>query len=103
MVVAAFVAPYLLEATARFVRVAAELPGVRIGLVTCEPVDRIPPELREGLAAHWRGDDALDPPQLARGGRGVSRALGRGEGLVGAVGQPPGALAPGPGGPGGAG
>ena len=34
MVVAAFVAPYLLEATARFVRVAAELPGVRIGLIT---------------------------------------------------------------------
>ena len=32
MVVAAFVAPYLLEATARFVAVAAALPGVRLGV-----------------------------------------------------------------------
>jgi hypothetical protein len=31
MVVAAFVAPYLLEATARFVGSAARLPGVQLG------------------------------------------------------------------------
>src|SRR3954470_10236262 len=87
MVVAAFVAPYLLEATARFVRVAAELPGVRIGLVTCEPVDRIPPDLRERLAAHWRIDDALDPRQLAWAVSGLSRQMGRVERLVGALEQ----------------
>src|SRR4051794_41371205 len=90
MVVAAFVAPYLLEATARFVRVAAELPGVRIGLVTCEPVDRIPPDLRERLAAHWRGDDALDPRQLAWAGSGLAGQLGRGERLGGGPGPLPG-------------
>src|SRR4051794_33595768 len=87
MVVAAFVAPYLLEATARFVRVAAELPDVRIGLVTCEPVDRIPPDLRERLAAHWRGGDAPDPPQLAWAGSGLAGQLGRVERLVGALEQ----------------
>jgi hypothetical protein len=87
MVVAAFVAPYLLEATARFVRVAAELPGVRIGLVTCEPVDRIPPDLRERLAAHWRVDDALDPRQLAWAVSGLAGQLGRVERLVGALEQ----------------
>src|SRR4051795_8013415 len=100
MVVAAFVAPYLLEATARFVRVAAELPGVRIGLVTCEPVDRIPPDLRERLAAHWRVDDALDPRQLAWAVSGLAGQLGRVERLGGALGAlavpPP----PGPGAPG---
>ena len=52
MVVAAFVAPYLLEATQRFVSVAAELPGVRLGLVTCEPVERIQEELAKGLSSH---------------------------------------------------
>src|SRR4051794_36805573 len=87
MVVAAFVAPYLLEATARFVRVAAELPGVRSGLVTCEPVDRIPPDLRERLAAHWRVDDALDPRQLAWAVSGLAGQLGRVERLVGALEQ----------------
>src|SRR3954452_6944361 len=86
MVVAAFVAPYLLEATARFVRVAAELPDVRVGLVTCEPVDRIPPDLRERLAAHWRVDDALDPRQLAWAVSGLSGQLGRVERLGGGPG-----------------
>jgi hypothetical protein len=87
MVVAAFVAPYLLEATARFVSTAAELPGVRLGLVTCEPVDRIPPDLRERLAAHWRVDDALDPRQLAWAVTGLGGQMGRVERLVGALEQ----------------
>src|SRR3954454_19695689 len=85
MVVAAFVAPYLLEATARFVSVAAELPGVRLGLITCEPVERIPPDLRERLDGHWRIDDALDPRQLAWAVDGLSGQLGRVERLVGAL------------------
>jgi hypothetical protein len=87
MVVAAFVAPYLLEATARFVRVAGELPDVRVGLVTCEPADRIPPDLRERLDAHWRVDDALDPRQLAWAVSGLSGQMGRVERLVGALEQ----------------
>src|SRR3954467_13763391 len=87
MVVAAFVAPYLLEATARFVSVAAELPGVRLGLVTCEPVERIPPELRERLAGHWRVDDALDPRQLAWAVNGLQGQIGRVDRLVGALEQ----------------
>src|SRR3954451_20322039 len=87
MVVAAFVAPYLLEATARFVSVAAELPGVRLGLVTCEPVERIPPDLRERLDAHWQVDDPLDPRQLAWAVDGLAGQMGRVERLVGALEQ----------------
>ena len=87
MVVAAFVAPYLLEATARFVSAAAELPDVRLGLVTCEPVERIPPHLRERLAAHWRVEDALDPRQLEWAVSGLGGQLGRVERLVGALEQ----------------
>src|SRR4051812_49764006 len=96
MVVAAFVAPYLLEATARFVRVAAELPDVRIGLITCEPVDRIPPDLRERLAAHWRVDDPLDPRQPAWAGSRLAGPLGRGERVGRGPGELQGALPPGP-------
>jgi hypothetical protein len=87
MVVAAFVAPYLLEATARFVSTAAELPGVRLALITCEPVERIRPDLRERLTAHWRVDDALDPRQLEWAVRGLTGQLGRVERLVGALEQ----------------
>jgi hypothetical protein len=87
MVVAAFVAPYLLEATARFVSAAAELPDVRLGLVTCEPVERIPPHLRERLAGHWRVEDALDPRQLEWAVTGLGGQMGRVERLVGALEQ----------------
>src|SRR3954464_2198252 len=87
MVVAAFVAPYRLEATARFVSAAADLPDVRIGLVTCEPVERIPPALRERLDAHWRIDDALAPRQLAWAVSGLAGQLGRVDRLVGALEQ----------------
>jgi hypothetical protein len=87
MVVAAFVAPYLLEATARFVSVAAQLPGVSLGLVTCEAAENIHPDLRGRLRGHWRVDDALDAGQLAEAVSGLGRQMGRVERLVGALEQ----------------
>lgn len=87
MVVAVFVAPFLLEATARFVTAAAQLPDVRLGLITSEPVDRLPPELKEHLAGHWRVDDALDPAQIAAATSGLSGQLGRVERIVAALEQ----------------
>jgi Phosphoribosylglycinamide synthetase, ATP-grasp (A) domain len=87
MVAAAFVAPYLLEATARFVTAAASLPGVRLGLVTSSALEDIPPPLRSQLAGHWRVDNALDPRQIADGISGLSGQIGRVERLVGALEQ----------------
>jgi hypothetical protein len=87
MVVAAFVAPYLLETTTRFVLAAARLPGVRLGLVTCEPVERLPAVLRDSLAGHWRVDDGFDAGQLAGAVVGLGRRLGRADRLVGALEQ----------------
>jgi catechol 2,3-dioxygenase-like lactoylglutathione lyase family enzyme len=87
MVAAAFVAPYLAEATTRFVAAAAQLPGVRLGVVTTEPAHRLPAQLQESLAGHWRVDDALDPRQIAEATTGLSRQLGRVERLVGALEQ----------------
>jgi hypothetical protein len=87
MVAAAFVAPYLLEATARFVTAAAALPGVRLGLVTSEPLERVPPPLRSRLAGHWRVENALDPGQVAQAVRGLGGQMGRVERLVGALEQ----------------
>jgi hypothetical protein len=87
VVVAAFVAPYLLSATARFVDSAARLPGVRLGLITCEPVEGIHPDLRRHLSGHWRVQDALDPRQIAEAVSGLSHQMGRVERLVGALEQ----------------
>jgi hypothetical protein len=76
MVVAAFVAPYLLDATTRFVDAAARLPDVELGLITCEPEDHVPAKLRRCLAAHWRIGDALDAGQIAGAVQGLGAHLG---------------------------
>ena len=87
MLNAAFVAPFLLPATVRFVATAAQLPGVRLGLVTTASAEQVPPELARHLAAHWRVDDALDPRQIADAVAGLSGQLGPIERLVGALEQ----------------
>jgi hypothetical protein len=87
MVATAFVAPYLLEATTRFALAAAQLPGVRLGLITTEPLENVPPALREALAGHWRVADALDPQQILDGVQGLRGQLGDVERLVGALEQ----------------
>ena len=76
MVVAGFVAPYLLDTTLQFVEAAARLPGVSMALITCEPADRVPPGLRELLAGHWRIEDPLDAGQIAGAVQGLSGQLG---------------------------
>ena len=87
MVVAAFVAPFLMPATVRFVSTAAQLPGVRLAVVTTAAAEQVPPELARHLAGHWRVDDALDPQGITDAVRGLSRQLGPVERLVGALEQ----------------
>ena len=87
MVVAAFVAPFLLPATARFVATAAKLPDVSLAVITAEPVERLSPELKQHLDGHWRVDDPLDPQQLVGAVRGLSQQVGPVERLVGALEQ----------------
>ena len=77
MMVAGFVAPYLLDTTTRFVDAAARLPDVRLALITCEPADRLPPGLRRSLAAHWRIDDPFDTGQIAGAVQGLRQQVGR--------------------------
>jgi hypothetical protein len=87
MVVVAFVAPYLLVTTTRFVEAAARLPGVQLAVVTSEPAYRLPPSIRQHAAAHWRVDDALDPGQIAGAIKGLAGQLGTVDRLVGVLEQ----------------
>jgi hypothetical protein len=87
MVAVAFVAPYLLETTVRFVEAAARLPGVELGLITTESAERLPPRLGQYVTAHWRVDDALDPRQIAGAVRGLSAQAGNVERLIGVLEQ----------------
>jgi len=77
MVVAAFVAPYLLDATTRFVDAAARLPDTELALITCEPADRVPDTLKHSVAAHWQIGDPLDAGQIAGAVQGLGGQIGQ--------------------------
>jgi hypothetical protein len=82
-----FVAPFAMEATLRFVRAVAGLDGVRLGLVTQEPLEKLPPGLRARLSGHWRVTDALEPDEILRGAQGVAGQLGGIDRLIGTLEQ----------------
>lgn len=71
-----FVAPYLLPTTSRFLAAAVSLPGVSLGLVSHESVERLPAGIRDRPAAHYRVADVLDPVQLAAGVKAIADEMG---------------------------
>jgi hypothetical protein len=75
-----FVAPYSLESTLRFVRAAAGLPDVTLGIVAQESAEafaqKLPAEERGLIAGHVQVADAKDPDQLEAGVRELASSLG---------------------------
>jgi hypothetical protein len=82
-----FVVPFFMEATLRFVSGTARLPDVRLALVSQDPPERLPEDLRARIAAHWRVDNALDPQQLADAVAGLARQVGPPQRLIGSLEQ----------------
>ena len=79
----AFVAPFLAETTLRFVAALARLPETRVSLVSQDPSERVPAELRPLLTEFVQVRDALDVDvllraveELRRRGRTVDLLLG---------------------------
>jgi hypothetical protein len=68
-----FVAPFFLETTLRFVDAVASLAGVRTGLVSQDPADRLPDRLRAKLDAHRRLEDGLAAQAIADATRSIAR------------------------------
>ncbi len=87
MPVVVFVAPFFLETTLRFLKATAELPGVRLGLVSQDPVSGLPESIRSRLAAGEVLPDALDPGMIAEAVRRIGRSLGPVHRLLGALEQ----------------
>jgi len=81
----AFVAPFYLPTTLRFLEAAADLPGVELGVVTQEPIEKVPPDLRPKLAAYARVEDALSAPGVRVGLREIAGSLGSVDRLLGAL------------------
>jgi len=66
-----FVAPFLMDATLRFVQAAASVPGVRLVVLTADGPERLPPG-----AVHYRVEDPMSAVQLIDAARDVARRTG---------------------------
>jgi hypothetical protein len=84
---AVFVAPFLLPATVRFIAAAALLPGVRLGLISQDPEERLHDDLRSALAGHYRVADGTDAQQIAAATRALAGHLGGVDALIGMLEQ----------------
>jgi D-alanine-D-alanine ligase-like ATP-grasp enzyme len=72
-----FAAPFFMDATLRFLRSSTQLPGVDLTLVSQDPLEKLPADLRGRIAGHWRVDDALDPQQLVAAATELQRRFGK--------------------------
>jgi len=71
-----FVAPFFLPTTLRFVESVVRLPGVRVGLVSQDPAERLPADLRDG---------ALEADGIRPGIAEITSTLGSSDRLLGAL------------------
>ncbi len=71
-----FVAPFLMEATLRFLDGAASLSGVRLSLISQDPAERLPESIQQRLAGHWRVQNGLEPEQIVDGARRLEQEFG---------------------------
>ena len=83
----AFALPFAFDTSLRFLKAATQLPGVRVGVISGEPLDRLGPGIARRLAGHWRVKDPLDAADLVRGVEGLTSQMGRVERLIGVLEQ----------------
>ncbi len=82
-----FVAPFAMTTTLRFIRALAALPDVRLGLITQDPAEKLPEDLRASCAAHCRVADGLSPDQIEQAVRTIAKTLGGVDCLLGTLEQ----------------
>ena len=83
---AVFAAPILSENATRMIEAVGSLPGVRLGIITQDPAEKLPPGLA-AKASHWRVNDVLDAGQLAWAAGELARRAGPIDRLFGAYEQ----------------
>jgi hypothetical protein len=84
---AAFVAPFFMDATVRFLEGATHMNDVALSLISQDPVEKLPQALRHRLRAHYRVNNALDPDQLIYAAQALGRDIGPVDRLFGPLEQ----------------
>ncbi len=73
---AIFAVPFALDNTIKFVRIAAQIPDLRLAVVSQDPIQRFPEELQQRLAGFVQVRDAMNPRDLADGARRIAKSFG---------------------------
>lgn len=71
-----FVAPLFREATVKFIRAFAQLPGVNVGVISQDSLDACDPTTRAMLTGFARVNDTMDGAELVRGCRAIAPSMG---------------------------
>ena len=79
-----YITPFFTDNTRFFLEAMVRLPGVRLGVVSQDPQEVLPAELRAGFAGHWRVPDCLVTDQLHWAVQGLSKQFGKCERLLAA-------------------
>ena len=66
-----------MDATLRFLRGASAMPDIVLTVVSQDPEEKLPQDIRSAIAGHWRVDDALDPQQLVDAARALESRFGK--------------------------
>jgi len=82
-----FVVPFFAETSLRFLAAATQLDGVRVALISQDPLERLPRNLARKLADHQRVADGLDPEQLSAAVAAIAQRLAPPRRLIGALEQ----------------
>lgn len=72
-----FSVPFITENAKRFLNVIVQIEGVRVGIITQDPEDRLPELVRQRMAGHWKVTDALNTDQLEWAARELSQRHGK--------------------------
>lgn len=71
-----YATPFFTQNTMGLVRAFAHLEGIRLGVISQEPQEVLPEELRSRFAGHWRVHDALNFDQLTWAANELARRHG---------------------------
>ena len=81
-----FVAPYFMDTTERFIYAATKIPDARIGLVSCDPIEKLDPKINDRLAGHYQVE-GISTGQLQRGVEALATHFGSVDRLIGVLEQ----------------
>jgi len=71
-----FAAPWFSENATRFIEATVSLPGVRVAVISQDPLENLAPHLRERIVAHCGVEDIFDSGQIAHAARQLSGRFG---------------------------